>query len=372
MCIKAKFKSKKYISNCNIFHDSCIFILQSEINKGDKLNTVIYNLELVKLLQQQLIKSPLNYTGGKFKLLSQLDYVFPPKVETFVDLFAGGCNVAVNIKASRIIANDICPQIIELYSYFQKTDMHKIENDIEYVIDKYSLSKSSILGYEHYDTDSKNGLANYNREKYLKLRADYNKNPNPVMFYTLLIYAFNNQIRFNKKGDFNLPVNKRDFSSNMRKNLKLFTQRIKEINIDFVSKDFTEVEIPENSFVYVDPPYLATTASYNENGGWNDEHEYRLLAYLDELNQRGIKFALSNVLESKGIKNDILKKWCEKNNYKINYLNYSYSNCSYQTRNRDKNSTLEVAITNYNPSRYGFTSLEYQQEPQSLFFAKSS
>jgi DNA adenine methylase Dam len=320
----------------------------------------------------QYLKSPLNYTGGKYKLLNQIKPMFPSKIDTFVDLFAGGCNVAINVQAKNIIANDISPYIIELYNYFQKNTIATIESDIDKIILKYALSNSSKYGYEHYNTNSKDGLASYNKEKYLRLRADYNKNPSPVKFYTMLIYAFNNQIRFNKKGEFNLPVNKRDFTLNMRKNLKLFVERIKELNINFMAKDFTEIDIPDNSFVYVDPPYLATTASYNENGGWNDENEIRLLKYLDGLNNKGVKFALSNVLQSKGVKNDILIKWCKDKRYTINYLNYSYSNCSYQTKNRDKNSTMEVLITNYNPSINGLTSSEYHLEPQSLSLAKSS
>ena len=92
---------------------------------------------------------------------------------------------------------------------------------------------------------------------------------------------------------------------------------------------------------------MATTATYNENGGWNEELEQELLNYLDNLNKKGINFALSNVLESKGIKNQLLIDWCNNRGYKINYLNYSYNNCNYQTKNRDKNSTVEVLITNY-------------------------
>lgn len=44
----------------------------------------------------EFIKSPLNYTGGKYKLLPQLLEIFPKEIDTFVDLFAGGGNVAVN------------------------------------------------------------------------------------------------------------------------------------------------------------------------------------------------------------------------------------------------------------------------------------
>ena len=73
-----------------------------------------------------------------------------------------------------------------------------------------------------------------------------------------------------------------------------------------------------------------------------------LLSFLDELNGRNIRFALSNVLRSKGKENSILIEWLEKNaeKYKAIRLNYSYSNSNYQTK--DKSSvTEEVLITNY-------------------------
>ena len=55
-------------------------------------------------------------------------------------------------------------------------------------------------------------------------------------------------------------------------------------------------------FVYADPPYLITCATYNEQGGWTEKDEYDLLAFLDNLSKNRIKFALSNVLSSKGKK----------------------------------------------------------------------
>ena len=50
----------------------------------------------------ELIQSPLNYTGGKFKLLPQILPLFPENIDIFVDLFCGGANVGVNIKSQRI------------------------------------------------------------------------------------------------------------------------------------------------------------------------------------------------------------------------------------------------------------------------------
>ena len=48
--------------------------------------------------KEELIKSPLNYTGGKYKLLPQILPYFPNDINTFIDLFAGGCNVGINVK----------------------------------------------------------------------------------------------------------------------------------------------------------------------------------------------------------------------------------------------------------------------------------
>ena len=101
----------------------------------------------------------------------------------------------------------------------------------------------------------------------------------------------------------------------------------------------------DSDFVYCDPPYLITCASYNEHEGWNEEKERKLLSLLDELNDKGVKFALSNVLENKGKENLILKEWAKK--YNIHHLNHSYNNCNYHAKDKSKNSTDEVLITNY-------------------------
>ena len=76
--------------------------------------------------------------------------------------------------------------------------------------------------------------------------------------------------------------------------------------------------------------------------------EKDLLKFLDTLSEKNIRFALSNVLRSKGKENTILISWLEKNKhrYKTNFLNYSYSNSNYQTK--DKSSVSEeVLIVNY-------------------------
>lgn len=100
------------------------------------------------------------------------------------------------------------------------------------------------------------------------------------------------------------------------------------------------------SFFYADPPYLITCATYNEQNGWTEDDEKDLLNYLDRLNKRGIRFALSNVLESKGRKNEILIKWIETHKeYRTIPLDYDYSNSNYHTKKAGV--TKEVLVVNY-------------------------
>ena len=65
---------------------------------------------------------------------------------------------------------------------------------------------------------------------------------------------------------------------------------------------------------------------------------------LDKIDKAGIKFALSNVLESKGKSNDALKEWAKK--YNVNYLDSNYCNCNYMRKDRESKD-IEVLITNY-------------------------
>ncbi|MDR1296827.1 MAG: Dam family site-specific DNA-(adenine-N6)-methyltransferase [Deltaproteobacteria bacterium] len=301
--------------------------------------------------EHKIIQSPLNYTGGKFRLLGQILPLFPKKIDTFVDLFCGGCNVGVNVVADQVIYNDINTHLLCLYDAFRNLGSKLVLSMIDEIIADYNLSRSTDKGYDFYDCDSSNGLSKYNQKPYLELRNDYNyKNKNYnnyIMLYVLIVYAFNNQIRFNSKNEFNLPVGKRDFNNKMKSKLIDFVDRISENNFSFTNLNFRIFDVStltNSSLVYCDPPYLITCATYNENDGWNEQSECDLLKFLDELHTHGIKFALSNVLSSKGRTNVLLAEWSKK--YLVFHLNHSYANSNYQIKNKN-NVTDEILVVNY-------------------------
>ena len=353
--LRKKGKTKTYEIDFNQFttgktkvenHKERLFVCKvGEVSKNKKKRISIKSGQ---------VKSPLNYTGGKYKLLDQIIPVFPRNIDLFVDLFSGGSNVGVNIEAKKIVCVDKQKEIIRVMELFKKYDDAYIIDKLEKVIEEYKLSNSLYNGYEIYNCTSDKGLGSYNKNRYINLREDYNKMiedsaEKDFLFLVLVIYGFNNQIRFNSNGEFNMPVGKRDLNNSLRKNLKNFIIKLKTKNIEFINSDFREfaIETASNTLVYCDPPYFLGTASYNENGGWTQQDESDLLNYLSILDSKGIKFALSNVIEHKGCKHELLESWIKEHNYKIHYIECNYNNSNYHKQNGNYSKTTEILVTNF-------------------------
>jgi DNA adenine methylase len=284
-----------------------------------------------------MIKSPLNYTGGKYKLLPQMLPFFPKNINTFVDLFCGGCNVGINVNATKIVFNDNLTYLINLYNEFKKIGYDNILLHINKQINDYNLSDTNEIGYN-------------------ELRKNYNNNKNILDLFVLICYSFNHQIRFNNKHEFNTSFGKErsSFNEKIKNNLQKFVTKISSANISFSNYDFINFDISKldtNDFVYLDPPYLITTGSYNDGKrgfkGWTEKEELELYDFMKKLNEKNIKFALSNVIQHKGNTNEFLIKFIDENSFNVNYLDYSYSNCNYHTLDRNPKSSIEILITNY-------------------------
>ena len=278
------------------------------------------------------IKSPMNYVGGKYKLLPQMLPLFPDRIDIFLDLFAGGGDVFSNVQAKETIANDNNYHLIEIFKYFQKNDIDGILKYIDRVIKKYKLSITNKDGYD-------------------ALKKEYNKTRKPIDLFILSCYSFNHQLRFNSKHEFNCPFGKDRsyFNATIRNNLIAFHKAIQ--GVELIADDFREIDLSflkKDDFVYADPPYLITTGPYNDGkrgfDGWTEDHDKALYSLLDELNKRGVHFALSNVIEHKGIINEALCEWSKK--YNVHHMDFNYNNANYHANNKE-NATIEVLITNY-------------------------
>lgn len=276
-----------------------------------------------------MIKSPLNYIGGKYKLLPQILPLFPKDVNTFYDIFGGGGNVAVNVNANKVVYNDLNLRVVQILETFKKNTTASLLYDIDLLTIKYELSKT-------------------NRDGFLRLRDHYNKSDEklPIELYTLICYAFNNQIRFNSKGEYNMPFGKdrSSFNDTLRTKFVAFCDTLHSKEIVFTNSDFREysdVEFNESDFIYCDPPYLDTLASYNERDGWIEQDELDLYDFLNGLTAKNVRWALSNNLSANPLLSDFIKD----NKLVVHKISTSYKNCNYQKK--DKSEAKEVLITNF-------------------------
>lgn len=301
--------------------------LNSKAEKDEKHCEYLFYIEKKDSNDDINYASPLNYIGGKADMIDFIRKNSPQNINRFIDMFGGGFNVGINFNAEQIIYNDCNFKVKELLEMFRNIETIDLYKYISNMIKKYKLEKG--------DKDS-----------YLKIRELYNSQPkdsrDPRLLYLLILFGYQQQIRFNSSYDYNNPVGQAGFNDKILEKLVSYCRNLKEKNVVFMSKDFNDMweHINENSFVYLDPPYLITLGSYNDGkrgfNGWTEKDETALLKFLNILNSKGIKFMLSNVLEHKEKKNKILIDWIKDNNYRV--IEYN---------ERARKSRKEVLIVNY-------------------------
>ena len=256
--------------------------------------------------ERVVIESPLNYTGSKSKMVGFIKSQLPKDdIDTFVDAFGGGFNVGVNINAKKIIYNDINPFVEGLIRSFYSNPCSYLQY-IEKQIKEYNLSPD-------------------NKEGFLKLRDKYNSIPvakrDPRMLYTLILYGFQQQIRFNSNWGFNNPAGSRWFNENLLSKFIAFTRSLQTKNVLFMNSNFDvlDIQFTPHTFIYADPPYRSTLGVYNDGKrgfeGWTLEHERQLCKFLDAANEHDAKFMLSYVVKVGEFTNTEIIEWTNKNKY---------------------------------------------------------
>ncbi|WP_237800069.1 Dam family site-specific DNA-(adenine-N6)-methyltransferase [Corynebacterium accolens] len=285
--------------------------------------------------QGKLLKSPLNYVGGKYRLLKQILPYFPDEIETYVEPFGGAGNVGINVQADYYIFNDMNSELIAMLQYLTAIDdVEALIQEIYARIEAWGLTKTSESAYKEY-------------------RKFYNSNRNPLDLFILTCFSYNYQLRFNNQMEYNNPFgrNRSSFSNRTETNLRRFVARLQEMDVEFRSGFFQNMNFSSlgpQDFVYLDPPYLITTGSYNDGNrgfrNWSVSQEADLYNLLHYLSENGVRWALSNVIEHKGKTNEMLQRFVLSEGVNLHELTFSYINSSYNTT---KSGSKEVLVTNY-------------------------
>lgn len=299
---------------------------------------------------KKTIRSPFFYVGDKYKLMPQLKQLMPKNIEQYIEPFVGGGSSFLNSKGTSYMLNDVDSYVVELHkqigSYTGRVE--ELFEELFDIIDFYGLScsyRGICVPEEMKNKYVKTYYSKYNKDAYIRMRKDFNmKKEDFLRLYLLLIYGFNHMIRFNGKGDFNLPVGNVDFNHNVYQALNNYLEFVGEHKIEFFNMDYIsfleKIKFGKNSYVFLDPPYLISMSEYNKL--WNDKKEDELCEYLDSLNDRGIKFGITNLITHKGKINNRFLDWSKKYcayDVKSNYISFN--------DNTIKTDSQEVFVTNY-------------------------
>ena len=228
---------------------------------------------------------PLKWAGGKRWLLPKLAKLWSKHSRVrLVEPFCGGLSVSLGLKPHAALLNDVNPALINFYQQIQKGLILDIE-----------LENDETLYYQHRELFNLLNMGNREQKKSAEL------------FYYLNRTGYNGLCRFNKSGGYNVPFGRYN-TINYKNN---FLDYQKQLNKwVFSQKDFQELEILDNDFIYADPPYDVQFRQYSQQGfSWDDQE--RLAEYLSK--HKG-PVILSNQATGK------VKKLYKSLGFKLHYL----------------------------------------------------
>jgi DNA adenine methylase len=207
------------------------------------------------LSKEQLLNPPLKWVGGKRKLVPTLkELIKDTPYKRLVEPFVGGMSIALGLNPKAALLNDINPHLINFYQHLQEGLV--IDLPMEYSPECFTKHKRRF-----------NELTKtpYTRE-------------GAGLFYFLSRSGFNGLVRFNLKGEYNVPIGK-------YKSVNYVTDftHYKEViaNWAFTCQDFSELKVRPGDLLYIDPPYDVEFTKYAPRDfKWQDQ--VRLADWLEQ------------------------------------------------------------------------------------------
>lgn len=217
----------------------------------------------------RVIVPPIKSQGIKTKLVPWIKALRPPVKGRWIEPFLGTGVVAFNSGMRQALLGDINPHLIRFYQGIQSGEITPGR------VRAYLESEGKILGsapdngYEHFRT----------------VRARFNRDHDPLDFLFLSRTGFNGMIRFNRKGEWNIPFCKKPDRFAQAYVTKIVNQ-VKDVQSIiqpdwiFSTESFEKLiqQATADDFIYCDPPYLGRYVDYYN--GWTEDDEQRLFVFL--------------------------------------------------------------------------------------------
>lgn len=275
--------------------------------------------------KNKLVRPFVKWAGGKRQILPEILQSIPHKFNKYFEPFVGGGALFFELQPKEAVINDLNSELINLYKV--------IKNNPKELIDELKLyQNTSDYFYKIRELDR-----NPNFDKLSEI-----KKASRILYLNKTCY--NGLFRVNSQGQFNVP-----FGNYKQPNIindiviMAVSNYLNSANLLMLSGDFEESlkKAKKNDFVYLDPPYdpvseISSFTGYTLNGFGKDEQK-RLKNVCDRLNEKGVKFLLSNSYTD--FINELYKK-----EYNINIISASRSINSIGDK---RGKISEVLIRNY-------------------------
>lgn len=218
-----------------------------------------------------MFKPVIKWSGSKRTQADHILKYVPSSIGTYFEPFIGGGSMLYAISPQKAVCGDICEPLISLWN--------QIKNNPELLAEEYR-ARWTRLQTEGY-------------QAYYEIRDDFNRTKSPLDLMFLSRTCVNGLIRFNSNGEFNNSLHHTRPGIAPDSLKKIILDWSNHINgADFLSCDYKESTktAKEGDFIYLDPPYFHTVGRYYGTSTIDFDD---FLDFLDNLNKRKIKYALS-------------------------------------------------------------------------------
>ena len=249
----------------------------------------------------KVVLPPLKSQGIKTKLVPWIKSLVPDSVSgRWIEPFLGTGVVGINSRFSKAILSDINPHIIKFYRSIQQGAIAPamVREYLEREGEK--LRRAGRNGYDHFDL----------------IRNRFNENHDPLDFLFLSRVGFNGMMRFNRKGEWNIPFCKKPERLSKSYVTKVVNQ-VQDVALliqpqwEFRTAGFedTILEASHDDIIYCDPPYSGRYVDYYN--GWTEEDERSLFELLSTTQAR---FILSTWHHNEYRKNEMIEHYWQRFN----------------------------------------------------------
>lgn len=194
----------------------------------------------------------IKWSGGKRDEIQHFEK-YIPQYETYIEPFVGGGAVYFHLQPQRAVISDVHPDLIALYKTIGEGKSNEIKQFME----------------THPNTE----------EMYYRVRDDMepsNDTERACKFYYERKTCYRGMLRYNKKGEFNIPFGRYKKVSWKELDDEGYSQLLGRTTILNSSFEdiFEKYNSPEN-FVFLDPPYDSVFTDYGYCS-FTKEHHQRL------------------------------------------------------------------------------------------------